>query len=144
MRESEGMETKPTRRWLRFSLRTMFALVTAISIWLAWTVSVIQERKLVLKDMRRTPGFTVATAGTLTYVGGPAPPAPTISWLRRRLGDEAIESIWWPADHIPTAYEVRYLERLFPETRFSHPRQNHLGEEIKRRRMPAGQSTSSR
>jgi hypothetical protein len=132
------VEGKPKRRWLRFSLRTMFVLITAVSIWLGWTVSVVRERKSVLGDMRATPGFDVAPAGSTTYVGGPAPPTPTIPWLRKWLGDEAIESIWFPADHIPTAYEVRYLERLFPEATLSHPKQNHIAEEIKRRRSQPG------
>ena len=129
-----SVDGKPKRRWLRFSLRTLFVLVTAFSVWLGWTASIVRERKLVLRDMRGNPGFVVAPAGATTYLWGPAPPTPTISWVRQWLGDEAIESIWFPADHIPTAYEVRYLERLFPEARLSHPKQNHIAEEIERRR----------
>ena len=130
------MDGKPKRRWLRFSLRTLFVVLTALSIWLGSTVSVVREPKVVLQDMRATPGFDVAPAGVTSYVGGSAPRRATISWLRQWLGDEGIESIWFPADHIPTAYEARYLERLFPEARLSHPKQNHIAEEIERRRKP--------
>ena len=40
-------ETKPKRRWFRFSLRTLFVVVTIISLplgWIAYQLSWIQQR----------------------------------------------------------------------------------------------------
>ena len=40
-------ETKPKRRWFRFSLRTLFVLVTIISLpfgWIAYQLNWIQQR----------------------------------------------------------------------------------------------------
>jgi hypothetical protein len=44
------------RRWLQFSLRTMFVLWTAVAVWLAWNVHVVRERRM-LRDELSTRGL---------------------------------------------------------------------------------------
>ena len=42
-------ETKPKRRWFRFSLRTLFVLVTIACIWLGYSFNWIRQRHDYLK-----------------------------------------------------------------------------------------------
>ncbi len=37
-------ETKPKRRWFRFSLKTMLLVITAIAVWLGYQFNRIRER----------------------------------------------------------------------------------------------------
>ena len=48
-----GMETPPRRRWLRFSLRGLLVVVTALAVWLGWNVYVVRERKAALAELRK-------------------------------------------------------------------------------------------
>jgi hypothetical protein len=43
-------------------------------------------------------------------------PIAAIPWVREWLGDEAIQSIWFPPERDPDEYEKRHLKRVFPET----------------------------
>ena len=38
------MSTPLKRRWFRFSLRTMFVVVTVLGAWLGWTLKVRHDR----------------------------------------------------------------------------------------------------
>src|ERR1700690_2367557 len=44
-RASPPMIPAPKRRWLRFSLRTLFVVVTVFGIWLGWQTNVVRERR---------------------------------------------------------------------------------------------------
>lgn len=46
------MSVEPKRLCLRFSLRTLFLAVTVLDCWLAWQLSVIRERRMVLPPRR--------------------------------------------------------------------------------------------
>jgi hypothetical protein len=48
---------KPKRRWFRFSLRTLFLLVTVIACWLGWQVHVVQHRKAMLMQIEASGGY---------------------------------------------------------------------------------------
>jgi hypothetical protein len=49
------------RRWLQFSLRSMFALWTAVAFWLGWNMRVVHQRKLLRKEL--------AERGVATFSG---------------------------------------------------------------------------
>ena len=45
-------EEKPKRRWFRFSLRTLFVLLTIFAFpmaWLGWQASIVQQRQAMRK-----------------------------------------------------------------------------------------------
>ncbi len=59
----------PKRRWLRFSLRTLFVVLTAAGVWLGWNVYRVRERARVQHDIAwrgaqiLSPGFYARRAG---------------------------------------------------------------------------------
>lgn len=38
------MSETPKRRWLRFSFRTLFVLVTVVGLWLGWNLHQVRQR----------------------------------------------------------------------------------------------------
>ena len=45
------MTAPPKRRWFRFSLRTMFVVVTIFGVWLGWQLKIVRERKAILREI---------------------------------------------------------------------------------------------
>jgi hypothetical protein len=43
--------TAPRRRWFRFSLRTLFAVVTVLGVWIAWDRHVVYKRLYAIYDL---------------------------------------------------------------------------------------------
>src|SRR5262249_14468208 len=99
----------PRRRWFRWSLRTMFVVLTAFCLWLGWNVNAVQQRKR-LMDWAAIHGIKLNQDGTWDRVSPamiarmktsrhrPAaitrrlPQAAGIGWFRQSvLGDHAIE-----------------------------------------------------
>ncbi len=48
---SSALDARPSRRWFRFSLRTMLVVVTALCVWLAWESSVVRERRELRREL---------------------------------------------------------------------------------------------
>jgi len=69
-------EPLPPRRWFRFSLRTMFVVVTVFAVWLGYQVNWIRERKKLRVEWEESGGWIVA---------GQAP------WQIRILGAGGVE-----------------------------------------------------
>jgi hypothetical protein len=86
---------EPRRRWLRFSLRTLFVLVTVIACWLGWQVHVVQHRKAILKQIEADGGFFPDSfkysTGIMMFRSGDYDYQ--ISKTRRSLGDRPVHSI---------------------------------------------------
>jgi hypothetical protein len=122
LRQEFSMSDKPRRRLFRFSLRTLLILITLLCCWLAWESSVVRQRKALLAEMEASRAFSVSPANTPWMVNPLTKPSdyprrPTISWLRRRLDDEAIAYVWyWD---IPPHIDLDQLQRAFPEAQFS-------------------------
>jgi hypothetical protein len=108
--------TAPKRRWFRFSLRTMFVVVTALCIWLVVHEKWVKDRARVLRWLDQFP----AASGEppMYYVADDIhhKPAP-LSLLV--LGDRTIRIV-----HVPfgddasleiAELRVRDARRLFPE-----------------------------
>ena len=83
------------RRWFRFSLRTLFVLLTLLGVWLSVQVKWHKDRQRFL-ERNRTPGF---------HFSGYAPAPPRVRWFAR----QGVARIWVPKIHEATA------RRLFPE-----------------------------
>ena len=115
------MINRPKRRWFRFSLRTLFVVVTVFCVWLGWLGwqwRIVQERESAsywlrerLGDVWRTPGgYVTAQRPSMerNYNESLVP-----SRLRTMLGDQ----IAWVLELPPTLSESereRMLE-LYPE-----------------------------
>ena len=118
-------ETKPKRRWFRFSLRTLFIFVTIVCIWLGFQVSTVYHRKRLLsrldpavgryptfKTVMRRDEFGIGPAvleGEFSMDGDYQP-----SWIRRALGDHFVSVILLPESMTPE--EVRSYRDAFPES----------------------------
>jgi len=127
------MNDKPRRRWFNFSLRTLFIVVTVLCCWLAWESSVVRNRQAVLSRIRTNSAFNITTAQSYKErypTGTPVPSLARIPLVRRLLGDEAIQEIWfyrWVQSF--SEEELSQLTRTFPEaeTRESYPEPCHPG-----------------
>ena len=121
------MTPAPKRRWLRFTLRTLFVVVTVFSIWLGWQASVVRERMVLRKAIEdaasdsfepyvavgtRDDGSTVSTWGCKWSVN-------PIPWYRRMLGDEPVGDLGVPPGW--SAGDAQHLKRAFPEAAVSGP-----------------------
>jgi hypothetical protein len=95
------MSTNPKRCWFRFSLRTLFVLVTAFGFvvaWLGWQLQIVRHRQAVRRQVEETDG--IVFAGDIEWKRSPAIVVMRdadytykISPLRRFLGDQFIELI---------------------------------------------------
>ena len=76
-------ETKPKRRWFRFSLRALFVLVTAFCVWLGWEVNSARRQKEAVEAI-------IKAGGTIGYDFQMTPNAAFAKLLRgRRPGFES-------------------------------------------------------
>ena len=124
-----GMSEAPKRRWFRFSLRSLFLVVTALCLWLGWNVNVVRLRRAVLAQVPNDIGvveWKIATRATdrdhldariasikdSTHCRRHAAPSagPRLSLIRRWLGDEPIGvvALWNESD-------FHRISSLFPE-----------------------------
>ncbi len=124
------MTPASTPSWLRFSLRALLVVITILCCWLGWETSVVRARKK-MRTEASTAGYHFQTAGEyaqqiqplLTPVGPGSPPPPTfpptarVSFVRRVLGDEAIQTVWYYGNIYPQEKFAR-LQKTFPEARF--------------------------
>ena len=73
---------KPKRRWLQFSLRTLFIVVTVFCVWLAITAKRAREQRQAVEAIRAVHG-AIAFQHQLDRTEPPGP-----EWLRQLIGDE--------------------------------------------------------
>ncbi|HEY2759687.1 MAG TPA: hypothetical protein VGI75_03070 [Pirellulales bacterium] len=100
---------KPRRRWFQFRLRTLLVVVTLLAIPCAyfaheWRIVEARERWIETHECEATQGF-----GTIRESGDVEPDNP-IPAVRRWMGDEPIESIWFVRDE-----DAAEATMLFPE-----------------------------
>ncbi len=105
--------TAPNRRWFRFSLRTLFVVMT-VFCWLGYQINWMLQRHEALSTGAGPYGWAA------TWRSKDRPPAP---WSLRLLGEQGVDSIWldigMPAE-TRADYQTR-LEGLFPEAQVIEP-----------------------
>ena len=115
---------RPKRRWFRFSLRTLFVVVTLAAIplgWLTWQLHIVRERKAIhaelqregLKEFTNYLSLNRAVAAQWKESINKRFAYVRISRVRRLLGDEPILMIYVP-DTIEPQLLTR-IEHAFPE-----------------------------
>ena len=90
-------ETKPKRHWFRFSLRTLFVLVTIIGVaagWVAYQLNWIRQRH---EFLGRPPNGIYANDNS------------ELPWSLKLFGEKAMYTVYTPE---LTKHEA---EKLFPE-----------------------------
>jgi hypothetical protein len=113
---------QPRRRWLRFSLRTLFMLVTVLCCWLAWESHVVRQRKQLLREVRESWAVNITTAADWSQRFPPHatidPPPVSISPVRVWLGDQAIQEIsYYDYSGAPSQEKLQRLAQTFPEAK---------------------------
>jgi len=99
----------PPRRRFRFSLRTLFVLVTVLSVWLGVQMKWIRDRHTALREARPFVRFSPHTSG-MFQVEHAAP------WSIRIFGEQPVNTILVHAGG-GNDYSEDELKRLFPEAR---------------------------
>jgi hypothetical protein len=114
------MDEKPRRRWFRFSLRTMFVMVTLFSFWLGWQAWIVRER-LAMRKWLDDNGGSAGPPMRLVDERGPFvfEQVNTLPFWRRWLGDESIRSVSFPVFPAPSEHvaQLERAKRIFPEAR---------------------------
>ena len=102
--------TAPNRRWFRFSLRTLFVVVTLLACWLGYEINWIRQRHALL-SLDNSGGFTLTVQGIPD--GTPAP------WSIRLFGETGYgQIIVEEPDRYRDAHQTKRLaEVLFPEAK---------------------------
>src|SRR5262245_49854594 len=99
----------------RFSLATLFLVVTAICVWLAWNVRLIHERTVIAEMILSRHG-TIGGKGDLQpgidYRG--LKTVNEIPTLWKLFGIKPIGNVWIPTDEFTPEIERRLLA-TFPE-----------------------------
>ena len=119
--------------WLRFSLRTLFVVMTVVCCWLGWELSVVRQRQALRKELEGKLHFQFLDAEDYVkqYPPGQLPPKVAhIPLTRTLLGDRAIQSVnyegWMQGFD---EEDVKRLKKVFPEAelREVHPIPCHPG-----------------
>jgi hypothetical protein len=101
-----GMNWKPNRRWLAFSLRTMFVLVAVFSCWCAYSMNWIRQRHEMLSANEPKGGRSALAA----FESGAR--APGLLYVFGERGYEVIYRVNPENDS-----NVERIASLFPEAR---------------------------
>ena len=108
------------RRWLRFSLRTLFVVVTLLAVGIGWLTSIVQARRAIRAELERHagPSFDPYKAiiweqGSISEFSGRTWTPNPIPWYRRLLGDEPVGTLGLPID--ATEEDRRRIQAAFPE-----------------------------
>jgi hypothetical protein len=107
------LDKPPSRRLFRFSLRTMFVVVTVVAVWLGWELKFVRERQAWVQANKALirPGEPVPVGSVVgMYIDSGATQSYFPIW-RRWLGDAPVPTIVFPEPW--TNHDS--VKRLFPE-----------------------------
>lgn len=94
-------------------------VVTLLCCWLGWESNIVRGRQVLLKELRAMPSMHIVTADEWSnhfLPEMPASPVASVPLVRRWLGDEAIQVVWY-ARHLHGLSEAERsrMERVLPE-----------------------------
>ena len=102
-------EKRPTRRrWYRFSLRTLFVVVTVVCVWLGYSANWIRQRRNFLRE----EAISVSTEPAPILIENWKSEEPATPFILRPFGEEAVFAIRVPMHEQET---FRLAHELFPE-----------------------------
>ena len=90
---TEPNKPKRRRRWLQFSLRTFFVLLTVFCVWLGWTVHQARNQKEAVEWVREMGGsvdYDFERVDEHSFFAA-EPPGP--QWLRDLLGVDFFQEV---------------------------------------------------
>ncbi len=108
-------------RWpsfLRFSLRALLIAVTLVCCWLAWEMSIVRHRQQVRQRTQERFTFASTREVVAAEIPDDTPGVARISFVRRWMGDVAIQQIYYlnyGTDKAEFEKQLAELERVFPE-----------------------------
>jgi len=106
------MTAAPNRRWFRFSLRTLFVVMTlagALIGWLVWELRYIHDRTAMRGWILQHGGGVPKPAAILNLPN----PATRIPFWRELLGDETAPVVILPPGLLTA--DLEQIKRTFPE-----------------------------
>ncbi len=111
------MNAAPTRRWFRFSLRTLFVVLTVSAVflgWFAYQLNWIRQRREFLKSQNAIAARNPALIGT--PIRWPVD-APGLLWLfgERGQGHLTLAIVRDGESEPDVSIEIEKARRLFPE-----------------------------
>jgi hypothetical protein len=107
------MTPAPKRRWFRYSLRTLFVVVTAVCCWLGWQAKMVNDRRAMRNDIEESGGkFPSFLSGNIEPIQE-GDQSFALSSIRRWLGDEELPAIYFPR-RPASAIDIARA-RYFPE-----------------------------
>lgn len=131
------MQLRSRRVAVRFGLGSLFLALTIASVLLAWGTSIVRERRQALGELKADAGAWYVASDDLrreleAYPDFPVEllPSGSIPWWREWLGDEAIETVYFPVERAPTPEEAKLVTHLFPEAQLiqqQYPPGNLMG-----------------
>jgi len=109
-------ETKPKRRWFRFSRQKLFALVIVLTIplvWFGWQARIVAERKAVKAMLKER---NLGLDGLPGFV--PFDQVPHLPWYRTLLGDSTTAGIYLNGKAF-SEDELHRIATAYPEIKFA-------------------------
>lgn len=102
-----------TRRWFRFSLRTLFLVTAVFAVWLGYYCNWIRERHQTLEGVEFAAKIVESRNGVMGFV----PPPHAFPWSLTILGEQSIIAIAIPGSKSDPGNEAKLasITRLFPE-----------------------------
>ena len=100
------------RRWFRFSLRTLFVVVSVFALWIGWNANTVHKRRAAWTEIE-SRGGRINSSDDVYDLFVQAPEPPQLPLVRRWLGDRVVRDII--LSHAAPQSEVDRLNRIFPE-----------------------------
>ncbi len=85
---------KPKRRWLQFSLRTLFVLTTLFALWIGWRVHLVRKHKQAVDAIQQLGG-SIQFHSDLADDAEPSTP-PWVENLLAKLFPAKVHSVYFP------------------------------------------------
>ena len=117
------MTAPPKRHWFRFSLRTLFVVVTIFGVWFGWQLKLVRNRKVILSELKHEMStefvcdvleeVELNPRNEIVFSRGQFEHA-RVPLTRRLLGDETIWFLMVSESLDPSL--IDRVEVAFPET----------------------------